>query len=64
MLIYSDRPSLKCLTLRTKDLWSKMLMEKDLIIPIEKLGVKILSIGFFIDKENPLSGEEEWQVTP
>ncbi len=27
---------------------------KDLIIPIEKLGVKILSIGFFIDKENPV----------
>ena len=27
---------------------------KELIIPIEKYGVKILSIGFFVDKENAL----------
>ena len=28
--------------------------EKDMIIPVEKYGVKILSIGFFIDPESPL----------
>jgi ATP-binding protein involved in chromosome partitioning len=28
--------------------------ERDLIIPVEKYGIKILSIGFFVDKTNAL----------
>lgn len=32
---------------------SKKVGDKDLIIPAEKYGVKVLSMGFFLDPENP-----------
>jgi ATP-binding protein involved in chromosome partitioning len=34
--------------------FSEKIGEKDLIIPVEKYGVKLLSIGFFVNKEDAL----------
>ncbi|MDZ4058999.1 MAG: P-loop NTPase [Bacteroidales bacterium] len=37
---------------------------KDMIIPIEKYGVKWMSIGYFSKPDQPLSGEALWQAMP
>lgn len=35
---------------------------RDLIVPIEKYGIKLLSIGFFVDPDQPPCGAEVWQA--
>ena len=31
--------------------WQRTLVDRDLIVPIEKYGIKLLSIGFFVDPD-------------
>lgn len=45
------------------EVYTKNIGGRDLILPVERYGVKILSIGFLFVKTMPYSGGEEWQVT-
>ena len=37
---------------------------KGMIVPLEKFGIKLMSIGLLVDEKMRLSGEGPWQVLP
>lgn len=64
MPIYSVLPMPKMFQVEDARPYAEQIDGRDLIIPIEKYGIKLLSIGFFVDPDQATLGAAAWQAMP